>query len=160
MKERSKSKYRSNLEYQKNVIERNKRKFKSNANFQEAAKKARRNKYISDKLFQEKCRTLNRLRYRKNVLIREQYKRKLREQYNHDEMVRRKKILLSQSRRLIDNQNGIASWFREEVRNGPKYVCTVCHKFKFRKQVIVCDLNEYSNGAVDLLYMSSTYIKR
>ena len=94
------------------------------------------------------------------MLIREQYKRKLREQYNHDEMIRRKQILLSQSRRLIDNQNGIASWFREEVRNGQTYACTICHKFKFRKQIIVCDLNEYSKGAVDLLCMSSTYIKR
>jgi hypothetical protein len=38
MKNRSATKYRSNLEFQKIVKERSKSKFKSNANFQEAVK--------------------------------------------------------------------------------------------------------------------------
>ncbi|CAG2195132.1 unnamed protein product [Mytilus edulis] len=102
----------------------------------------RRERYASDKDFQLKLKTSSLLRYRQNVLFREKCKLKLREQYKRELRYREKKILLVQKRRTkcVDD---IAEWFRQQVRDGPSYICAVCIKLKFRKQVVELDKDKY-----------------
>lgn len=71
-------------------------------------------------------------------------KRSLKLKY-HDLIIRRRKDALIEEKRQNrnTNANGLHLWFQEQVRDGPKYVCTVCHKFKFKKQVITCNDETY-----------------
>ncbi|CAC5394403.1 unnamed protein product [Mytilus coruscus] len=84
----------------------------------------------------------NREQYRQNVLFREKYKKNLRELYRREIQFRQKKIFIVQQRRLKITDN-IATWFRQQVKDGPIYVCSVCIKLKFRKQVVQLDRDKY-----------------
>ncbi|XP_071153638.1 uncharacterized protein [Mytilus edulis] len=160
VKERSKTKYRLNIQFQQTVKERSKTKYRLNIQFQKAMSKASRHKYAFDRTFREQRKTLTRLRYRQNVLLREKYKRRLREQYKYEIMIRQKKTSMILQRRLNKKQNrdDIANYFRQQVRDGPRYVCSVCHKFKFRKQVVVCDKLKYSKKGDKSIAMANQCI--
>ncbi|XP_071153640.1 uncharacterized protein [Mytilus edulis] len=161
VKERSKSKYHANEEFQQAVKERSKTKYRLNIQFQKAMSKASRHKYAFDRTFREQKKTLTRLRYRQNVLLREKYKRRLRQQYKYEMLImRQKKISMILQRRLNKKQyrDDIANYFRQQVRDGPRYVCSVCHKFKFRKQVVVCDKLKYSKKGDKSIAMANQCI--
>ncbi|CAG2193030.1 unnamed protein product [Mytilus edulis] len=156
-KKRSITKYHMNLPFQQAVKQRSKTKYRSNIQFREAVKKASVQKYAFDSGFHEKLKRMNLLRYRQKVLVREKYKERLRRQYKHDLLIRQKKMLMMKQRRLNKNHNmnDIAMFFRQQVRDGPTYVCSVCHKFKFKKQVVICDKLKYSKKGTNSIAMAN-----
>ncbi|VDI36704.1 Hypothetical predicted protein [Mytilus galloprovincialis] len=148
-----KNKYRTNIPFHQAQKHFMINKYKTNVQFQQAQKDYMKKKYklskeyitqkyATDKDFQHKVKTLN-LRYRRNVLYREKYKQRLSELYRRDLQYReKKKNLLEQKRKKGLDQ--IAVWFRQQVADGPKYICAVCIKFKFRKQVIQTNQDKYA----------------
>ncbi|XP_071150816.1 uncharacterized protein [Mytilus edulis] len=143
------NKYKSDIKFREGQKDYIKNRYKSNIQFKQIQKNyskkfqlARRERYASDKDFQLKLKTSSLLRYRQNVLFREKCKLKLREQYKRELRYREKKILLVQKRRTkcVDD---IAEWFRRQVRDGPSYICAVCIKLKFRKQVLELHKDKY-----------------
>ncbi|XP_071153509.1 uncharacterized protein [Mytilus edulis] len=148
-----KNKYKANIKFRQAQKDYIKNRYKSNIQFKQIQKNcckkryvqfqlAIRERYASDKDFQLKLKTSSLLRYRQNVLFREKCKLKLRDQYKRELRYREKKILLVQKRRTkcVDD---IAAWFRQQVRDGPSYICAVCIKLKFRKQVVELDKDKY-----------------
>ncbi|XP_071150937.1 uncharacterized protein, partial [Mytilus edulis] len=156
-KKRSITKYHMNLPFQQAVKQRSKTKYRSNIQFREAVKKASVQKYAFDSGFHEKLKRMNLLRYRQKVIVREKYKERLRRQYKHDLLIRQNKMLMMKQRRLNKNHNmnDIAMFFRQQVRDGPTYVCSVCHKFKFKKQVVICDKLKYSKKGTNSIAMAN-----
>ncbi|VDI50596.1 Hypothetical predicted protein, partial [Mytilus galloprovincialis] len=155
-----KNKYQSNVSYQQSQRDYIKKKYKTNILFKQsqkhystmkyrlnnlfkfAVKKARAERYASDIDFKHKVKALNLIRYRRNVLIREKYKKRQRERYRRELQYREKKISLVRARRL-NSGNNIAAWFRQQVRDGLIYICSVCIKLKFKKQVVKLDIEKY-----------------
>ncbi|XP_071142082.1 uncharacterized protein [Mytilus edulis] len=151
-----KNRYQSNISFQQSQKEYSRNKYRLNYQFKLAIKKARaeryatdidfKNKitdrYASDFDFKHKVKALNLLRYRQNVLVREKCKKRQLELYRRELQYREKKISLVQARRS-NTENDIAEWFRQQVRDGPIYICSVCIKLKFRKQVIQLDTEKY-----------------
>ncbi|CAC5386093.1 unnamed protein product [Mytilus coruscus] len=131
-----KIKYKSNSQFQQTQKDYSKKKYRLNIKFKKAVK------YASDKDFQRTVKTLNLLRYRHHVLLREKCKKRQRELYRRELWYREKKIFLVQQRRSKGVKN-IASWFRQQVMDGPRYICAVCIKMKFRKQVVELDKQKY-----------------
>ncbi|CAG2195295.1 unnamed protein product [Mytilus edulis] len=151
-----KNKYKTDASFQQSQKDYSKKKYRLNNQFKLAVKKARAERYASDidfKLkiteryasdidFKHKVKALNLLRYRQNVLVREKCKKRQLELYRRELQYREKKISLVQARRSNSEQN-IAAWFRQQVRDGPIYICSVCIKLKFRKQVVQLDTEKY-----------------
>ncbi|CAG2195130.1 unnamed protein product [Mytilus edulis] len=158
--ERSKMKYHLNKQFQAALKERSKTKYRLNMKFKEAILKASRLKYACDITFRDKVKTIYLLRYRQNVLLQEKYKQKQRKEYRNQFLIRQKKISVIQQKRSNEkrNLNKIANIFRQQVRDGPRYVCSVCHKFKFRKQVVVCDKLKYSKKGDKSIAMATQCI--
>ncbi|CAG2194872.1 unnamed protein product [Mytilus edulis] len=136
------NKYRTNIPFQQAQKYYNKMKYKINVLFQNATKKQEQKKYARDKDYQNRVKTLNLLKYRQNVLFREKCKNRQRQLYRSELKYREKKILLVQQRRTKDAGN-FATWFRQQVMDGPRYICSVCIKVKFKKQVLQLDKEKY-----------------
>ena len=41
--------------------------------------------------------------------------------------------------------------FHRDIKNGPDFVCTCCHRMMYRKSVVPCNLAKYSKCSNDLL---------
>ena len=41
--------------------------------------------------------------------------------------------------------------FHSDIKNGPDFVCTCCHRLMYRKSVIPCNVAKYSNCSNELL---------
>ncbi|XP_071176421.1 uncharacterized protein [Mytilus edulis] len=136
------TKYKTDISFQQAQKEYSKKKYKLNNQFKLAVKKARAERYASDIDFKHKVKALNLLRYRQNVLVREKCKKRQLELYRRELQYREKKISLVQARRS-NTGNNLAAWFRQQVRDGPIYICSVCIKLKFRKQVVQLDTGKY-----------------
>ncbi|XP_002733238.1 uncharacterized protein LOC100378309, partial [Saccoglossus kowalevskii] len=70
-------------------------------------------------------------------------------QYDENEYHKKNiKARVTLSRKLSankqQNMESVTSLFRNEVCNGPEYVCSVCHRQLFRNQVILCKREIYS----------------
>ncbi|CAG2211667.1 unnamed protein product [Mytilus edulis] len=137
-----KTRYKTDISFQQSQKEYSKKKYRLNNQFKLAVKKARAERYASDIDFKHKVKALNLLRYRQNVLVREKCKKRQLELYRRELQYREKKISLVQARRS-NTGNNIAAWFKQQVRDGPIYICSVCIKLKFRKQVVQLDTEKY-----------------
>lgn len=143
LKMRSKTKYKNNPKFRQELQNRSRVKYRLNLQFQQAVKKASIQRYASSREFQEKLKRINLLRYRKNILTREKYRYRLHKRYSED-LLTRQKIFLQVQKQRLKGKNNITDWFKNAVKDGPRYVCSVCHKFKFRKQVVECNEENYT----------------
>ena len=41
--------------------------------------------------------------------------------------------------------------FHCDIKNGPDFVCTCCHRMMYRQSVIICNLHKYTKCGIDLL---------
>ena len=44
---------------------------------------------------------------------------------------------------------------QKSIKDGPRYVCSVCHKFKFRKQVVECNEENYTKKGAKCTEMAN-----
>ena len=53
-------------------------------------------------------------------------------------------------KRNVSIEQAILS-FHSEIKNGPEFVCTCCHRMMYRKSVLLCRVGKYSKCSKDLL---------
>ena len=78
----------------------------------------------------------------------------MRESETPDEVLRRKQsnkeAMASKRKRNVSVEHAILS-FHHDIKNGPDFVCTCCHRMMYRKSGVPCNLAKYSKCSNDLL---------
>ena len=75
---------------------------------------------------------------------------------HRQEQDRKHKASVRSSKKLssISVQQAIVS-FHSDIKNGPDFVCTCCHRFMYRKSVILCNVAKYcSNELLNIVAMN------
>ena len=98
-------------------------------------------KYKSNKKFQTDVRGYSHMKYKRNTLFRKKMNENNKTKYRQNRTVRFNKIERSSEKRATLNNKQIEidfviGRFRQEVTRGPEYVCSVCHRLFFKKQVL------------------------
>ena len=82
------------------------------------------------------------------------HKASMRQSEIPDEVLRRKQsnkeAMANKRKRSVSVEHAILS-FRHDIKNGPDFVCTCCHRMMYRKSVVPCNLVKYSKCSNDLL---------
>jgi len=63
---------------------------------------------------------------------------------------RNKEAMASKRKSNVSIEHVILS-FHHDIKNGPDFVCTCCHRMMYRKSVVPCNLAKYSKCSNDLL---------
>ena len=136
MKTFEKHKYHHNVTFQENVKEFKRNVYINNVRFREnlkeKMKKTRRHLYQNNSNFKEKIKMISKAKYRNNPMYRHEVKQtNLKRSENKKQKIRNFEYVLSNFRKLI--------------AHGPEYVCCVCLKLLFEKQVKKCIKAQYQN---------------
>ena len=129
----SQDQYRTDADFQTKVKEYSKRKYKSDADFQTKVKEYSKRKYKCDADFQTKVKESSKKKYNSDIDFQSSVK-------------------TQSSQTYIDKKNQTYSMdfviesFRKSVKTGPEFVCSVCHRQLFRKQVIECKHDKYTTS--------------
>ena len=70
---------------------------------------------------------------------------------SHSEMLQRKTDNMAKLRqRTVTVENAILV-FEHEIKLGPDFVCTCCHRMMYRKSVVPCNRGKYTKASSDVL---------
>ncbi|KAK0136497.1 hypothetical protein N1851_027395 [Merluccius polli] len=138
----SKDKYKTNTKFQTLVRSYSKDKYKTNTKFQTLVRSYSKDKYKTNMQFQTLVRDYSRLKY-KNISFQNKIKKDNKTKYRNNKNIRVNKIKQGREsyakwQKKQEDVNCAIAHFREEVSCGPEYVCSVCHRLLFRKQVVEC----------------------
>ncbi|XP_026112280.1 LOW QUALITY PROTEIN: uncharacterized protein LOC113091073, partial [Carassius auratus] len=128
--ENLRDKYKSNINLQQSKRERSKDKYHGNPNFKEGVCEYSKNKYSKNPTFKASVREYSKKKYHDN------------ENFRMSIIQKRAEISAKQKDRQKDIDFTI-NQFHQEVSTGPEFVCSVCHRLLFRKQVIECKRDCY-----------------
>ncbi|TKS65922.1 ATP-dependent DNA helicase PIF1 [Collichthys lucidus] len=145
----SKAKYKTNTEFNSLVRDYSKAKYKTNTEFNSLVRKYSKAKYKTNTEFNSLVRDYSRMKY-KNITFQNKIKEDNQRKYRNNQNIRVHKInegcaSYARWKKNQEDINSAIAHFREEVSCGPEYVCSVCHRLLFRKQVIECKRQSYEN---------------
>ena len=169
VKSYSSSKYQVNLDFQKNVKQYSCRKYLENQDFQRSVKDYSHRRYQQDPslksvlIHQQKSKYHSDTKYRKNKKCKARlYYRKITGdplRYKHLQLRKKRQYLRNiQSRRIRARQSQteierrrknieqVKMKFQSEIKEYPEYVCSVCHRLLFKKQVKKCSKAKYNTS--------------
>ena len=123
--------------------------------FRTRQKKHIRDRFEEDAIFRTRQKKHIRDRYEEDATFRTRQKKHIRDRYEEDAMFRKmqralrirrkyRQIVPHRPQPLIDPvmEAAIAA-FRESIRHGPTYICTVCNRTMFPNQVKECKRQKY-----------------
>ncbi|KAK0145468.1 OTU domain-containing protein 4 [Merluccius polli] len=119
----SKAKYKTNSRFQTLVRTYSKAKYKTNRRFQTLVRKYSKTKYMSNKNFQTHVHGYSHMKYKRNTLFRNKMNQENKSKYRSNQ---------------------------REVSRGSEYVCAVCHRLLFRKQVLECKTQCYERKGAEV----------
>ena len=145
----SKLKYENDENFRDNIKLYSITKYKENEQHREKVKNSSKIKYKVDETFQAQKKKKSVEKYKTNDEFKCKVKRLSSVQYKTSEVHREnvKKSTYAKRRRIHeDNKNWtfVFEQFQNEKRLYPDYICSVCFKLLFRKQVLNCDPNAYN----------------
>ncbi|KAI7790400.1 hypothetical protein IRJ41_003612 [Triplophysa rosa] len=126
---RSKLKYSSNVHFQNLVYQYSKVKYKRNLGFQARVREYSKDKYLRNPACKSRVCEYSKDKYLRNPAFK--------------------------SRKCMDVT---IARFRQEVSKGPEFVCCVCHRLFFRKQVTVCQMESYEEKGERIVALASRCI--
>ncbi|XP_056093733.1 uncharacterized protein LOC130072579 [Rhinichthys klamathensis goyatoka] len=138
----AKTKYRD-VQFQKHVCQYSQMKYKNNVSFQATVREYSKKKYLQNLAFNTRVREYSKKKYLQNldfkVRVREYSKTKYHKDVNFHFSKIQKGCEVYAKKREKQKDIGVAiAGFRQEVSRGPEFVCCVCHRLLFRKQVTEC----------------------
>ncbi|XP_052421004.1 uncharacterized protein LOC127964736 [Carassius gibelio] len=146
--ERSKDKYQGNPTFKASVCEYSKNKYSKKPTFKASVCEYSKNKYSKNPTFKASVCEYSKNKYNKNptfkASVREYSKKKYHDNENFRMSIIQKRA--ESSAKQKDRQKDIdftINQFHQEVNKGPEFVCSVCHRLLFRKQVIECKRDCY-----------------
>ncbi|XP_056098278.1 uncharacterized protein LOC130077158 [Rhinichthys klamathensis goyatoka] len=143
VREYSKKKYLQNLAFNTRVREYSKKKYLQNLAFNTRVREYSKKKYLQNLAFNTRVREYSKKKYLQNldfkVRVREYSKTKYHKDVNFHFSKIQKGCEVYAKKREKQKDIGVAiAGFRQEVSRGPEFVCCVCHRLLFRKQVTEC----------------------
>ncbi len=141
-RQHSKAKYSSNIQFQKCVCQYSLLKYKYNVSFQANAREYSKKKYLQNMDFKARVREYSKNRNILNPDFKGRMAKYSKMKYHKDVNFRMSKIqkvceIYERKKEQKDIDVAI-DYFKREVGSGPEFVCSVCHRLLFRKQVIEC----------------------
>ncbi|XP_048046234.1 LOW QUALITY PROTEIN: uncharacterized protein LOC125268187 [Megalobrama amblycephala] len=118
-------------------------KYKTNKLFRASVCEYSKKKYQENPTFKASVCEYSKRKYHENPVFKASICENLKKKYNDDENIRISKIQKGSDNfaKQKDKQKDIdftIDQFYKEVSTGPEFVCCVCHRLLFRKQVIEC----------------------
>ncbi|XP_049319463.1 uncharacterized protein LOC125780983 [Astyanax mexicanus] len=126
----STNKYASHPEFSKAVRKFSKDKYATHAEFSKAVRKFSKDKYATDAEFSKAVRKFSKVKYADNLKFR----------CAVQENVKKKRAVLKQN---LESFSQVLKDFNSIIRNGPDFVCCVCHRLLFKHQVSLCKIDKY-----------------
>ncbi len=129
-----KFKYRSNPNYNKATINSVKtaRKYHVDDGYRNKLIEASKSKYHENEHFRKNVIDFNKKKYKSSASFRQNITKNNTSRAMHKKMNKQ-------------HINKVLSDFKKEISNGPEFVCAVCMRLLFRKQVIKCNKNKYNS---------------
>ncbi|XP_062580740.1 uncharacterized protein LOC134242656 [Saccostrea cucullata] len=114
----------------------------------EIVRKRTANSYENDEEYRESVKNASKEKYKKKADFREKVKFASKTKYETDEKHKQKIKEQVSERRSIQKEEckqfqNVIMKFRNEVKNGPEYVCACCLRLCFEKQVLSCSKEKY-----------------
>ncbi|XP_026114512.1 uncharacterized protein LOC113092934 isoform X2 [Carassius auratus] len=134
--EYSKKKYLQNLAFKRRVCEYSKKKYLQNLAFKRRVCEYSKKKYLQNLAFKRRVCEYSVMKYHKDVNFRVLSIQKGCEKY-------------ARKKEQQDIAVAIGN-FRQEISSGPEFVCCVCHRLLFRKQVVECRTHCYEGKGVKI----------
>ncbi|XP_030578908.1 uncharacterized protein LOC115775538, partial [Archocentrus centrarchus] len=149
LKEMSIRKYKQNVLHRERLKEMSIRKYKQNVLYRERLKKMSIRKYKQNVLYRERLKEMSIRKYRSNELHRQNVKVvSTRKYHGNPEHKRRVVAGVSLKRKQMKEKaeqfDFVMSNFLDKVKDGPDFVCCVCHRLLFRHQVLNCEKSHYN----------------
>ncbi|XP_052393335.1 uncharacterized protein LOC127941915 isoform X1 [Carassius gibelio] len=150
--ERSKAKYLSNFQFQKRVCQYSRLKYKYNVSFQANVCEYSKKKYLQNLAFKARVCEYSKSRNIQYPAFKVKMAKYSKMKYHKDLTFRVSKIQKGCERyaRKKEQQDiDVAiDHFRQDISSGPEFVCCVCHRLLFRKQVVECRRQCYEDKGV------------
>ncbi|XP_048048180.1 uncharacterized protein LOC125269321 [Megalobrama amblycephala] len=145
----SKDYYASNVQFQKPVSHYSQVKYKSNVVFQTRVREYSKKKYLRNPAFKARIREYSKEKYLRNPAFKARVCEYSIMKYHKNENFRFSTIkrgcemyAKKEEQKAIDVA---IAYFHQEVSRGPEFVCCVCHRLLFRKQVRECRMGCYED---------------
>ena len=148
----SSTKYQQNLQFRVQVKQYSSAKHRRCPLFRVKMNLAKKVKYYNISAFRDNKKQTARLNYMKiraDPHLRKRSKEMMRRQYLKNMEARRLKAL-QRKKQIQEHRKDIESLkkdFESAVQEYPEYVCSVCHRLLFRKQVLKCNKAKYETSS-------------
>uniref|UniRef100_A0AAX7UK93 ATP-dependent DNA helicase n=1 Tax=Astatotilapia calliptera TaxID=8154 RepID=A0AAX7UK93_ASTCA len=149
VKEMSIRKYKQNVSHKEKVKEMSIRKYKQNVSHKEKVKEMSIGKYKQNVSHKEKLKEISIRKYKLNELHRQNLKAVSFKKYHGNLEYKRRAIAGVSLKRQQRKEKGeqfdfVMTNFLDKIKDGPDFVCCVCHRLLFRHQVLHCKKNYYN----------------
>ncbi|XP_073323364.1 uncharacterized protein [Pagrus major] len=167
--EMNKKKYRDNVVYKNKLIEMIKRKYRENVIYKHKVIEMIKRKYSENVVYKHKVKEMSQRQYKESVVhkhkLKEMSKRKYRESEVHRQYVKamstrkyhgnlelKKQVIAAtklkreKNREKAEQFDYVTEKFWEKVKDGPDFVCCVCHRGLFKHQVLKCKRDDYTKS--------------
>ncbi|XP_042269742.1 uncharacterized protein LOC121898666 isoform X1 [Thunnus maccoyii] len=146
-----KKKYQESVQHREKRKEKIKVKYQKNVLHREKVKEMSVSKYRRDMLHREKVKEMSVSKYRRDMLHRQSVKAMTKARYygNADHKKRvlaANKVKGQQLKEKEEQFDFVMQQFLAKVKDGPEFVCCVCHRLLFRHQVLNCKRDFYNKN--------------
>ncbi|TKS65838.1 ATP-dependent DNA helicase PIF7 [Collichthys lucidus] len=151
-----KTKYKNDALYREKMIDQYKTKYKKryheDALFRENVKIAYKLQYHKDLPYQKKAKERSKIKYRVNLKHRQSIKARSAKTYRGSTEFRKRvsgRVTSKRQQLKVQSEDFdfVMDRFLDKVKNGPDFVCCVCHRLLFRHQVLQCRRDYYREKA-------------
>ncbi|KAK6168643.1 hypothetical protein SNE40_019835 [Patella caerulea] len=135
VKNQSKYKYETNEEFKTSLKDQSKYKYETNEEFKTSLKDQSKYKYKTNKQFQSDVKSRSQIKYRTDK--------------NHRDVIKKQNKERKEIKRIeMSKIDIVINDFKKEKKNGPEYICCVCHRLLFNNQVTCCNEKLYKSAKV------------
>ena len=125
------------------------RKYRDNEVFKDKVKKISQKKYRDNDVFKHKVKKMSQRKYRDNELYRQHVKatskRKYHESIEYKEcVIAGNKLNREKHKEKSEEFDYVREEFWDKVKDGPDFVCCVCHRGLFKNHVLKCKRENYT----------------
>ncbi|KAK6168683.1 hypothetical protein SNE40_019873 [Patella caerulea] len=164
-------KYKFCQTFKDNLIKKNKERYRLNNDYRQKLKKYEIMKYQSNIMFRDHLKSISVKKYKTNtefqlhVKAQSKYKYKTNEQFqsdvksrsqlnykldkNHRDVIKKQNRERKEKQRIeMSKIDIVINDFKKEKKNGPEYICCVCHRLLFNNQVTCCNEKKFKSAKV------------
>ncbi|XP_059198565.1 uncharacterized protein LOC131978809 [Centropristis striata] len=151
--EKIKRKYRENVVFKHKLIEKSKQKYRENVVFKHKLIEKSKQKYRENVVFKHKVKKMSQRQYSESEVHRQHIKVRSRRQYygnleHKKRVIAGNKLKREKNKEKAEEFDYVTQQFWDKVKDGPDFVCCVCHRGLFKNQVLRCKRDDYTKSKV------------